>query len=410
MNRRSGAATFGAFGRIWFRFGLWITATVLLTIAVLTVTMLVFGQLRYRSFERALPPTVRHELEQLVARDLEESPRALAIYSRYRQGDLPFGEKVSLLVGLAVCLPFGLIAGFWVSRTITLPLGSMVGAAQRIALGDLSVRAEPGGTHGEMSEMVHHFNDMAEALERFERERKVTAAAISHELRTPLTILRARLHAACDGLIEPGEAEFRRLLDQVEHLGRLVDDLHTLSMAEAGRLPLQLAPIDLVELARDALQRHSMRLAQHGIDAHLDAAVESAVVDGDEDRLRQVLSNLIENAFRHAQAGGWLELGVAREAPDPSAGASAVPMALLTVSDAGPGLSEEASREVFRRFRTRGARSAGGSGLGLSIVHMLVVQHGGAVSVDRSARGGTRFTVRLPLVAAGWPADARAAP
>lgn len=405
--------TFDGFGRIWIRFGLWIAATVLLTIGVLAASMLAFGQMQYRSFERTLPPAVRRELDQLVAQDLEDSPRALEIYTLYWQGDLLFGEKLSLLVGLAVCLPFGLIAGFWVSRTITLPLGSMAGAAQRIAQGDLSVRAEPGRERGEMAEMVGHFNDMADALERFERERKVTAAAISHELRTPLTILCARLHAACDGVIEPGEPEFRRLLDQAEHLGRLVDDLHTLSMADAGRLSLQFEPLDLVELARDALQRHGMRLAQHGIEAHLDAAVGSAFVDGDEDRLRQVLSNLIENAFRHAHAGGWLELGVALEAPDEAAPAGTASMARLTVSDAGPGLSEDARAQMFRRFSAtagRPARAAGGSGLGLSIVHMLVTRHGGEVAVDESARGGTRFTVRLPVVAtrratAAVPAD-----
>lgn len=394
-------------GRIWVRFGLWIAATVCLTIGILAISMLLFAQVQYRSFERALPEPVRQELDLLVEQDLEDSPRAMEIYSKYWRGDLLFGEKLSLLVGLATCLPFGLIAGFWVSRTVTLPLGSLALAAQRIAQGDLSVRAEPGGDSGEMAEMVGHFNDMTNALEKLEQERKAMTAAISHELRTPLTILCARLHAACDGVIAPSEQESRHLLDQAEHLSRLVDDLHTLSMADAGRLPLHRAPLDLVELARVTLEQHRLRLSQNGIEAHLAAKVDTAVVDGDRDRLVQIISNLIENATRHARACGWLELSIDRERATKPAALAQAPLewVVLSISDAGPGLPDEARRQVFERFtdvgqpRTR-ARAGGGSGLGLSIVHTLVSQHGGEIEAGVSARGGTRFTIRLPLAPA----------
>ena len=390
-----------ALDRIWVRFGLWIAATVMATMGILAGSVYLFAETQYRSFEGSLPEAVRAELRELVNRDEEDSPRALEIYGKYWKGDLLFGEKLSLLVGLAVCLPFGLIAGFWVSRTVTLPLGSMATVAQRIAQGDLSVRAEPGSTRGEMAEMVRHFNDMTDALEAFERERKATAAAISHELRTPLTILRARLHAAVDGVIVPGESEFRQLLDQAEHLGRLVDDLHTLSMADAGRLSLHRQPMDLVALVRATLDRHAPRLSQAGFEARVVTTLPVAMIEGDEDRLRQVISNLIENALRHAPAGRWLELGVSKDA-DGSTERGTPSMVLLTVSDAGPGLSQQARQQMFQRFsrpdhpRAKG----GGSGLGLSIVHMLVGQHGGRIGVDESARGGTRFTIGLPLLVA----------
>lgn len=385
-------------GRIWIRFGLWIAATVLLTIGVLTVGMLLSDQVQYRSFEETLPAPIRRELKQLVDDNLEDSPRAIEIYRAYWQGWLPFGEQLSLLVGLAGCLPLGLVGGFMVSRIVTLPIGSMAATAQRIARGDLSARAEPGGKSGEMAEMVHHFNDMADSLETLERERKATAAAISHELRTPLTILTARLHAACDGVIAASEQEFRHLLGQVEHLGRLVDDLHTLSMAEAGRLTLQRTPLDLGEIARAALERHALRLEQNGIESHLAGPGSSAIVDADRDRLTQVLSNLIENASRHARAGGWLEVRISLEGRSAEFGSGA---AVLTVSDAGAGLSEEARSYMFRPLSDpHPSRSAatGGSGLGLSIVHMLVAQHGGTIHAGVSERGGTRFTVRLPLL------------
>lgn len=299
--------------RIWVRFGLWIAATVLLTIGILVASMFLFADAQYREFQRSLPGSVRHELDELVEGDRGDSPRAIEIYGQYWKGDLLFGEKWSLFVGFIVCLPVGLIAGFWVSRSVTLPLRSMAVAAQRVARGDFAVRAEPGRHSGEMAEMIGHFNGMTDSLQRLERERKTTAAAISHELRTPLAILRARLHAVCDGVIAPSPEEFKQLLGQVEDLGRLVDDLHVLSMVDAGRLPLNCAPLDLVELARDTLGRHGLRLAQVGIETSFKSRIEFLEINADRDRLRQVISNLIENVLRHARAGGWLEVGIDRE-------------------------------------------------------------------------------------------------
>jgi signal transduction histidine kinase len=351
-------------GLIWFRFGLAIAAAVLMTVAALAITVGLYGGAGGSGGNAWLSD-----------------------------------EKLPLLGSLALCLPLGLALGFWLSRALTLPLRSMAEAAQRIAEGDLSVRAQPGGERGEMADMVRHFNAMTDALARLERDRKATAAAISHELRTPLTILCARLHAASDGVIELDNGACRGLLDQAEHLNRLVSDLHTLSLADAGRLSLRLAPLDLVELTRDTLQRHALRLTQHGIEAQVNTPLSSAWVDADEDRLRQVLTNLIENATRHAGSGGWLELGV-----HPAPGLAQA--LLLTVSDAGPGLPDHMRQQLTRRFGDPGhprAPAPGGSGLGLSIVQMLVQQHGGSIAVQTSARGGVRFEIRLPLAASTGP-------
>lgn len=382
--------------RIWVRFGIRIAATVLLMIGILAGSMFLFADAQYRNFQRSLPISIRHELDELVQSDREDSPRANEIYGQYWKGDLLFGEKWSLLIGFVVCLPVGLIAGFWISRSVTLPLSSLASAAQRVARGDFAVRAEPGRQPGEMAEMIGHFNGMTDSLERLERERKSTAAAISHELRTPLAILRARLHAVCDGVIAPSPQEFKHLLDQVEDLGRLVDDLHTLSMVDAGRLPLNRGPVDLIELARDTLERHSLRLAQAGIETHFEARVAGLLIDADKDRLRQVLSNLIENVLRHARIGGWLELGVER-----GTDGGATEMAVVTVSDAGPGLPGHGPLQAAVAQppggQRLGARSAGGSGLGLAIVAMLVARHGGQITSDTSARGGTRVSIRLPI-------------
>lgn len=378
--------------RIWIRFGLWIAATVLVTVAVLSVSVGLFAQHEYSEFQKSLPEAVRHELDALHGAGLEDSPRAMAIYGEYWTGDILFGEKWSLVIGLLVCLPVGLVTGFMVSRLVTLPLASMAEAAQRVATGDFSVRAHTGRYRGELAEMVRHFNHMTDALEMLERERKMTAAAVSHELRTPLTVLRARLHALCDGVIAPGPDEFHTLLDQVEHLGRLVEDLHTLSLADAGRLSMQLEWLDLVPLVDEVLATFEGRLMEHAMTTEIRHELDEAWVHADRDRMRQVLVNLIENALRHAHDGGWLGVRVAADTDGRHA--------RIEVSDGGMGLSEDARRHLFQRFmRTDRSRSkaTGGSGLGLSIAHALVVRQGGTLVADASERGGARFIITMPL-------------
>lgn len=377
--------------RIWVRFGLSIAATVLVTMGLLAVSVVLFSEYQYRDFYRTLPQAVQRELDDLNDRDLEDSPRAMQIYGQYWHGDLLFGEKWSLVVGLVVCLPFGLVVGFWVSRLITLPVASLAEAATRVAVGDFTVRARAGRYSGEMGDMVRHFNRMTDALESLERERRATAASISHELRTPLAVLRARLHAICDGVIVADEAEFRTLLDQVEYLGRLVGDLHTLSIADAGQLSLQRARVDVAELVRDALAGHASRIADHGMALELqaDAPVGTTMVEADPDRLRQIIANLVENALRHAAVGRWLGVQVARDGAQ----------VCVRVSDDGPGLPARVQARPFERFQHPPGQRGEGSGLGLSIVHALVVRQGGTIEAGASARGGTCFTLRFPLAA-----------
>lgn len=382
----------GLLDRIWVRLGLCIAGTLLATMGLLAGSVLVFSELRYQDFFRSLPAPVQEELSALNENDEENSPRAMAIYSQYWRGDLLFSEKLSLLVGLVVCLPFGLAVGFWVSRLVTLPLASMSEAATRVAQGDLTVRAQDVAGKGEMAEMVLHFNQMVDGLEDMARERRATAAAISHELRTPLTVLRARLHAICDGVIEADAAESRALLEQVEYLGRLVGDLHTLSMAEAGQLSVQLQRQDLAQLVREALVAHADRIAEHGmrLEQSLPHPPQVAMVQVDADRARQILFNLVENALRHARSGGWI--GVAVETVGHEVA--------LHVRDAGPGLSKDMLERPFRRFAHSPNERKEGSGLGLSIVQALALRQGGRVEVTNRPQGGSCFSVLFPLATA----------
>lgn len=375
--------------RIWVRFGLSIAATVVASMALLAGSVTLFSELQYRDFYNSLPTEVQHELDDLRDRGEQDGPRVMEIYGQYWRGDLFWGEKWSLAIGLVICLPVGLVVGFWVSRIVTQPLASMAEVASHVAEGDFSVRAQPGRLHDEMASTVRRFNQMIDSLERMAKERRATAASISHELRTPLAVLRARLHAICDGVIEADAAESRALLDQVEYLGRLVGDLHTLSMAEAGQLSLETGPVDLAELVRDALSVHAQRIADHGIalELRLPEAGSPAWVVADPDRIRQILFNLVENVLSHAASGGWLGVEVSVSGS----------IATLRVNDAGPGLPAHMLERPFERFPHPAGRRGDGSGLGLSIVRALAERQHATVRVEGRPEGGSSFVVDLPL-------------
>lgn len=379
--------------RIWVRFGLWTAATTFCSIALMVAIMLVFDAWQYRDFYDNLPQAVRAEVDELRASDQHNGPRMRQIYGQYGDEGLLFGERWSLGIGLALCLPFGLGVGFWVSRRITRPLTSMVEAAQRVGEGDYSARAVAGRTHGEMIEMIGAFNHMIDSVQALESERRATAASISHELRTPLTVLQARLSALCDGVIAADAHEFQTLLAQVEHLGRMVSDLHTLSMADAGQLSLHLQRLDLNALVSEALEQLRPQLSAAGMTLALALPLEEGLADirADSDRMRQIISNLVGNAIRHAAQGGWL--GVQVRAEDAGDGRTWI---LLTIDDAGPGLPAEVRDQPFQRFALApGKRRREGSGLGLPIVRALTEAQGGSVQPGLSERGGARFTLRF---------------
>lgn len=370
--------------RIWVRFGLAIASAVLVTIGLLSAALLLLSSSQYQDFYRGLPVQVQRELDlqRAVDPDPEGNPRIAAIYSQYWHGDPLYGERTSLLFGLVICLPVGMLVGLWMSRAVTRPLASLAEAANRIALGDLSVRAQVTRERGELADMLRDFNRMTDALEALEQERRHTAAALSHELRTPLTVLTARLHALRDGMIPPDAAEMTRLLGEVGHLARLVEDMHTLAMAEAGRLSLQPAAFDLGDLAREVVAAFDDGARTGGPALRIEARMPVPVL-ADRDRTRQVLSNLLDNALRHAASATLVQVTVSAE---PGFG-------VLAVADNGPGLPASVRVGAFGRFHSSG--TTGGSGLGLSIVQALVVSQGGTVDMGDGPTGAT-FVVRLP--------------
>lgn len=376
-----------ALDRIWVRFGVYMAITVLLTVGVIALSVYLNDLQEQKEFLASLPANVRAEMNQLIESGQEDSQAADDIYDKYWVQDGP-GISVRIIEGIGVSLFLGLIAAFISARVFIKPLSSVIEAALRIAQGDLSVRANTLKTSGELNDLIQNFNFMANSLERLERERKETVATMSHELRTPLTILQGRLHALCDGVITANDTEFRRLLDHTEHLGRLVDDLHTLSLVEAGKLSLHLTYFELGAFLQELIPFYTHRAAGYGVNIEL--KTEPVFMSGDKDRLRQVMANLIENTLHYAASGGLLSIRVTQENNH----------AILELSDRGSGLSDGEIKWVFNPFY-RGDSSYSvaktGSGLGLSIVQRLVKLHNGTIEVSNRAEGGACFRMIFPL-------------
>ena len=365
--------------------------TIVVTFGLVMGSLLIYSELQEGWLHRSLPQRASAELARLEEHADRNSARFDEILREHGRNSIWLDETWLLFMALLLCLPAGLAAGFWLSRVVTQPLNSIAQAANRVALGDLGVRAQPAKQRGELAELVRDFNLMTDSLENLERERRATAAAISHELRTPLAVLRARLYAIYDDVIPGTPQELRRLLDQVEHLGRLVDDVHTLSLADAGRLSLHRSEIDLSGACAQLLSTYAGRIADHKVHAEFRTDMVAVRANADPDRDNQNVSSLIENALRYAASGEWLEIAVHRHDD----------RAVLTVTDRGPGLPDDVVAHLFERFhRTDLSRSrhTGGSGLGLAIVQTLVTQQGGEVTAERPPEGGTRFRVALPAV------------
>lgn len=375
--------------RIWIRFGLYVTVSVLVALGILSGCLVWQRHLEDIQFLRSLPVEVRQELDQLTAqgKTVSNDDRVDDIYDQY----WPKGHSdlyTKILVGLGVSLLSGLIASFLLARLFTRPIKSVAEATLRISKGDLSARTSPVTVGGELGQMLANFNGMADTLERLERERKETIAAISHELRTPLTILQGRLHAICDGVMRATPEEHRKLLWQIEHLVRLVEDLNTLALVEAGRLSLNRCDLDLERLVQETVAIYSRRAQEcHVV---LEMETRPLQVFADRDRLRQVLGNLIENGLRYAASGGWLGLRVYQEGIN----------AVIRLDDRGPGLPSQVMSRIFEPFVRAGTGSAqtgGGTGLGLSVAHSLVERHGGRILARNRDPRGASFTITLPL-------------
>jgi len=337
---------------------------------------------------RPLPPHVAREA--FAPLTVSDSIRAIDRVQSAQWRGLIYGLALAVLASAALAV--------WTARGIARPIAAVSAAASRVGAGDLDARVprptSAVGAAAEVVELTDGFNRMAETLGRNERERQALVADVAHELRTPITAMALRLEALRDGLVPFDGAEVERLARQTALLHRLVEDLRTLSLADAGRLTLRRDLLDVARLLLDSREAFTplteskrVRIAiEHDVTARTDLGV--AVV-GDADRLRQVLMNLLDNALRASPESGTITLQCTATADTVS----------IAVRDDGPGFASADQPFVFERFRQgeEGRRDLRGhAGLGLAIVRALVALHGGEVAARNHPAGGAEVSVRLP--------------
>jgi two-component system OmpR family sensor kinase len=323
-------------------------------------------------------------------------------------------QRIDLFVSLAVLL---VVAGVGVAivRASLRPLVEMEQTAEAIAAGDLTRRVPDRDPRTEVGRLAAALNSMLAQIEAAFRARAASEATArrseermrrfvadaSHELRTPLTTIRGFAELYRQGATrDAGELDrlMRRIEDQAARMGLLVEDLLLLARLDQQR-PLNRRPVDLLALAAEAVNDARAVAPDRPIELQLtngDGGTGGGplVVLGDQDRLRQVIANLMSNALTHTPAGSPIELRAGNRRDDGGSHAA------IEVVDHGPGLTQEQTERVFERFyRADQARTRahGGTGLGLSIVAALVAAHGGTVEVRSVPGQGASFRVLLPL-------------
>lgn len=304
-----------------------------------------------------------------------------------REAEFLASAMQSAVLAGGITIGLALILSIFLILQILSPLKKLTRATERVAHGDLSdsVRLRSRDEFGQLGES---FDQMVENLRRSETLRQMMTADIAHELRTPVTIIQGTLEAIIDGVYEPSSETIAPIYEETLHLGRLIDDLRDLALAEAGELRLEKEPVDLEGLIRQVVEAAASS-PDEAPTIRIDAETATPQIDGDPKRLRQVLANLLGNALRHTPVDGEIRIEIRR-------GTNAVE---FVVEDTGPGFTEEDLPHLFERFyRGDPARNrGGGTGLGLAIVKQWVEAHGGTIRAENMASGGARFTVRLPM-------------
>lgn len=292
------------------------------------------------------------------------------------------------ILGAAGLIVVAALGTALIARRVSRPVRVLTDASRRLADGNLDVRVPTGG-NSEISRLSASFNAMAEAVQQSEERQRRLIADVAHEMRTPLSNLRGYLEGLSDGVVEPSRDLFVSLHEETLLQRRILDDLQVLALAEAGDLGYTKSLTDLADLAATSAVAHRAVAAEAGVALTVDAS-RPVWVHADQDRLRQVLGNLLTNAIRYTDRDGQVLVRVRADGGE----------AVLTVQDTGVGITPGDVSRVFDRFwRADPARqrATGGTGLGLTIAHRIVTDHDGRIEVTSRPHVGTTFTVRLPL-------------
>lgn len=318
--------------------------------------------------------------------DLTSEPEPEGVDARFLQ------RQTSRLIWATLgSIALAVIAAWWMAGRWSRPLLALQRASRDIARGKRPQPLEPAGAR-EIAQLMEDINTMTAELARLEEARRSWIAQISHELRTPLSVLRGELEAIEDGARVPSPQVLSGLRDEVLQLNRLVDDLHTLSVADMGGMHCQLTEGDAHAWLWRVAHRFVAPAKKKGLTLRLPPQKALPIAaQWDFGRIEQLLTNLLTNSMRYTHAPGTIMVDWQCDARQLT----------LTVDDSEPGVSPSDLRELFEPlFRGDRARQRGdqhGSGLGLSIVRSIAQAHQGTVTASASARGGLQLCVRLPM-------------
>jgi signal transduction histidine kinase len=280
-----------------------------------------------------------------------------------------------------------LIVGILLARTLAHPLRDLTSAAHRMADGDLEQEV-PVRSKDEIGELAQAFNTMSHSVARANQLRRQMTADIAHDLRTPLTVIAGYIESMRKGVLAPSPERLDLINTEIEHLQKMVEDLRTLSRADAGELTLNRQAIDPRVLLEQTASTFRYAAEQKGISIDVIAPQAMSEIFVDEARMAQVLGNLVSNALRFTPAGGRINLLAEQRADS----------VMLTIRDTGKGIPTEDLPHIFERFyRADKSRSDSdnASGLGLAITRALVVAHGGSIRAESAAGAGTSMIISL---------------
>lgn len=300
------------------------------------------------------------------------------------------GLRRALVGGVLVALLSAAAGGLFVARAVLRPVAAMAAEAGRISERTPGLRLTAARARDELGALARSFNALLDRLEHALDQQRQFMADASHELRTPVSVARTAVEVTLNRTARQ-EAEYRDSLavvgEQMRRLGRLVDDMFSLARADAGALPLERGRLYLDELVEASVAESRLVARPKGVRVEW-SGPRDVEVAGDERRLRQMLTNLLDNAVRHTPSGGRVGVELAAR-PDACE---------IAVSDGGGGIPEPERQRIFERFVRLDAsrRATDGAGLGLPIARMIAEAHGGTLALSRSDATGSTFVVRLP--------------
>ncbi len=331
-------------------------------------------------------PTDRGPGRPSFGRDNRPPPNESAFIGRVGQ---------AALITAGVTAGIALLIGIVLARTLTKPVRELTDATRAMAQGKLDQRVSVQ-SNDELGQLAQSFNQMSADLTRSANARKQMTSDLAHDLRTPLSILRGYTEGLKENRVQGSTRLYDIMHGEVTHLQRMVEDLRTLSLADAGEIRLNKRAVDPKALLERTALAYYMQAEQQGLSLKVEAADDLPSITVDTDRMAQVLNNLVSNALRHTAQGA-----ITLSALAPAGGN----MVVLKVSDTGAGIAPDDLPYVFDRLyradksrqRERAEGDAASSGLGLAIAKAIVEAHGGTIAVESAQGQGTTFSMRMPV-------------